>query len=169
MFQFKGHFDKLELDLGKASKTFKQALQVQVRQATREFVRAVIIEVPVYTGMARGSLKPIARIVNVAVPISPIAKGRNDKNIAKGESHGHVEFVDKGLEQGVLISITLAHYLTNEFLTGQPDQKQLIHPTPWKSFEAGKRAYKRYLRENLVKRMPRIASFLTKTRITIGG
>ncbi len=73
MIELKGFFTKLTLDPGRYTKTLDKSMNVQLRQAARAWLRAVILKVPVWTGMSRGSLRPLGAFLRVAVPISPVA------------------------------------------------------------------------------------------------
>jgi hypothetical protein len=171
MFRFRGHFDRVEVRRNALSQAMQDAVATQLRQAMREFIRAVLQRVPVYTGMSRGSLRPMARVLRVAIPINPHPRAGYYKNKTPeaGERQSHFEFDHTGLNQSVTFRVDVAHYLINEFYTGLRGQENLIHPTPWKSFEAGREAFHAYLRANLMRRLPNVASYITRTRVVIGG
>jgi len=167
VFQFVGKFEKLELRGARFNEAFTKALEVQMRQASREFLRAVIVRVPVYTGMARGSLVPLGRFLRVAVPINPDpgAKKHPNKNPAAGAAASSFKFTNEGgFNPRLRLDIGVLHFELNEF---RPSTLPLRHPTPWHSFEAGREAFKAYLRENLTKKVPRVKKFITRTRVTI--
>ena len=167
MFQFVGRFEKLTLQGARFSTAWKQALETQMRQASREFLRAVIVRVPVYTGMARGSLQPVGRFLRVAVPIRPDPRARlyPDKNPGRGRALGGFNFSNKGgFSPNLSINIGVLHFQLNEF---RSSKLKLRHPTPWRSFDAGRAAFRAYLRRNLAQKVPRINSFVVRTRVRI--
>lgn len=166
MFAFKGEFAELGINITGLTKALEEGIAVQIRQAMREFIREVIKKVPVYTGMSRGALKPIGRFLRVQIPIKPDAgaKRHPEKTVAKGEQRGGFVFYDRGLNQSATVKISVTHYLINEFYNN-PGNLPLRHPTPWGSFEAGRKAFRAYLKANLVKKVPRITNFVAKTRV----
>jgi hypothetical protein len=144
-----------------------KAVQVQIRQAAREWLRAVILKVPVYTGMAKGSLLPLGRYLRVAIPIvpDPIAQKRFGRGPQDGESLGLFDF--KQINQYVWqfqYATEVQHYLINEFTIGL-GSPPLRNPTPWHSFEAGKEAWDQYLQENLKSKIPKISSYISTVEI----
>lgn len=56
---------ELEIDIGKLSDSFHKKIQVQMRQAAREFARAAMAKVHVRTGFARGSLGNITSTLSM--------------------------------------------------------------------------------------------------------
>jgi hypothetical protein len=158
----------LKLDKGAFTKTFTEAMETQNRQAARAWLRAVLIKVPVWTGEAKGSLRPLGQFLKVAVPIGPISTTREAKRaiseghtVAAGEGQGHFQFKNEDGKRFVFIFKTdVVHYLINEFYNVKPPIN-LIQPVPWFSLRAGKAAYKQYLNDNLKQKIPKIKSFLT--------
>jgi hypothetical protein len=53
---FTGHFKKITIDRTKFNTTMKANAEVVQREAIREWLRAVIVGVPVWTGMSMGAL-----------------------------------------------------------------------------------------------------------------
>lgn len=158
----------LKLNQGAFTKALTESLEVQNRQAARAWLKAVLTKVPVWTGEARGSLRPLGQFLRVAIPISPISASREAKRAISeghtaeaGEAQGHFQFKNEGGKRFVFIFNTdVAHYLINEFYNVKPPIN-LIQPAPWFSFRAGKIAYKQYLSDNLKQKIPKIKSFLT--------
>ena len=74
---FYGSFHGIKFDKASFSKTFEAKAQVLVRNAAREWLRAVLTKVPIWTGMSRGSIVlakgkvggvGLARYLNMAIP-----------------------------------------------------------------------------------------------------
>lgn len=155
-------------------KGYTQALQkeidTQIRQAARAWLRAVITQVPVYSGQARASLLPLGRYLRVAIPISPTIEARKQRRyqgaISLGESQGQdaYSFNHEGYVSSFSFSINVPHYLINEFNVGL-GQPPLIHPTPWKSLDAGEIAFREYLTQNLQKRIPKISEYIVSSNL----
>ncbi len=143
-----------------------KVIQIQIRQAAREWLRAVFKEVPVYSGQARASLLPLGRYLRVSIPIDPVDKAtkRYPNAITTGQSQQTYEFRAEGAVYTFSFSTQVPHYLVNEFNTGL-GSPPLIHPTPWNSLQAGKIAFQQYLRNNLKKKIPKISKYVTRTKI----
>lgn len=161
-------FEKLNLDVPKATAAIEKAIEVQMRQAAREMLRAIIVKVPVFTGMARGTMQPLGRFLRVAVPITPKpgAKKYPGKNAAAGALASSFTFANSGgLRPRLRFDPGVAHFQTNDKFDVSERGIKLRNPTPWHALQAGREAFKIYLRQNLKKRVPRISSFVTRTRV----
>jgi hypothetical protein len=165
VFAIETGFSKLEFDHKRYVGDFKAKLKDELRQALRAMLRATMVRVPVYTGMARGSLRPLGRFLNEHVPISPVAQ-RKKMGIREGEALGSVEIDDSTYDISVKINIGVLHYAINEFFNVPLPLK---NPTPWESFRVGREAYKRYLRQNLKQNLPRIKKYVSRKRIVLHG
>ncbi len=156
---------------GSFTKTFNEAIDKEVRMAARAWLRAVMQEVPVYLGAARGSLIPLGQFLRVAVPISPNpnAKPRAGLGPEEGARQGRFEF--KHLQKVVSFSFStnVAHYIFNEYNEAPNPPFRLIHETPWHSFEKGIEAFESYLTENLQKNIPKITDYLLREDIYLKG
>ena len=177
MLKFKGHFEKLSIDERRLRKDFGAALLTQVKQASREFLRAVIDKVPVHTGMSRGGLRPLGRLLRMSIPIDPLVRSK-DKSPAKGDIRSLADLDDSDpFRPSIKLNIDIAHYQENELQTTKrvfsgdgvlrPGTARLKNPVPWKSFEAGRKAFREYLRNNLKRRLPKIKDFVVRTRVEI--
>lgn len=161
-----GQFVNLKYDIDKHRKTLDETLKRQMRQAARAWVRATFSHVPMWTGMARSSLKPLGRYLNVAIPIepNPRAKPTAKKNAALGEQQQEFEFESNGYNYSFYWSTHVLHYQSNEF---HPSAIQLIHPTPWDSTKYGEAVWDKYIAETLPKRLPKVTDFLYPSLLTI--
>src|SRR5688572_20554130 len=91
-YKFTGQLMGLKLKRGEITKTFTMQAERVVRAAAREWLRAVYVRIPVWTGMARGAIKFakgrtgessgqfLSIYLRVAVPIEPIIEVRKDKS-----------------------------------------------------------------------------------------
>ncbi len=159
----------LKLDKVKFTKTLIEKLETQNRQAARAWLRAVILKVPVWTGMAAGSLKPLGAFLRVAIPISPSSSSqaqsamRRGQTEAAGEALGKFEFKNEDGQRFVFVFSTgVIHYLQNEYYAAPPGF-HLIEETPWYSLRAGSIAYKQYMKENLKNKIPKLKSFIVRS------
>ena len=162
MFQITGTITDYKFDSAGFRKSVDSAIRIALRMAAREWLRAVIPHVPVYTGMARGSLQPLGNFLKVAIPISPVAS-RPGMGVAAGEALGSFEFSNIDGVYSFLYSTGVEHFITNNYYSVP---LPLRNPTPWKAFEAGNAAFEAYLAENIPKRIPRVTPYIfakTKT------
>ena len=157
---FSGTVSKFKLNYGRMTKTLGEEMRQLQRLAAKEFLSAMISEdnspVPIWTGMSRGSLQPLGRYLNVRVPIpaSSIKQVRKDRSPAHGR-----------LEQAFSFSSKNFRYTFN-FRTFVKWFR--LHDVKWKNWgalDAGRAAYKAYIKANLKSRIPKVNRYLTKTRI----
>jgi len=158
MLQIRGELALLDFDMKKYSKTLNETIETQMRQAAREWLRAVIPKVPVWTGTARGTLAPLGRFLRVAVPINPVTT-RENMGPDIGASKSSFQFLnDKNLHSFVWDNDVL-HYLINEY-NDVSGYIHLKHPVPWRSLDAGNQAFDAYINKNLPEKAPKIKDFV---------
>lgn len=148
----------LRTDTKRFTKEFEQRAESLMRQAAAEWLRAVILEVPVWTGFAKGSLKfadgpkgNLSRFLRVAVPIT----GRKStprwyyhpgrRKVAKTPENGgrfaNYTFTTTRRVYTFTYTSSVIHYLVEEYfgrISG-----------PWNSREAGERAWLAYFNANI--------------------
>lgn len=149
-----------KLNRANLRKAFDEAIVKEMRNAARAWLRATYAKVPVYTGEARASLTPLGEFLGVDIPIerSPEADlhGHRNRGEWTGRNLGHYTFVMEKDKYYFTFSTDVRHYIYNEqnvapFL--------LTQPTPWYSFEDGKRAFQDYIRLHLIPSLPKIKDF----------
>jgi hypothetical protein len=153
---FIAEFMDLKFDANGYRKSVDALMEQQMRMAARAWLRAVIPHVPVYTGMARGSLRPLGQFLKVSVPISPIAT-RKGMGIGAGESKSWFKISKSGGNYTFEYNSSVAHYEINEFYNVP---LPLTHPTPWHSFKYGDEAFNEYARTKMPPRIPRVQDFI---------
>jgi len=167
MFRPVMRFTKLEIAVKKYRKATDVAIEQVMKESMKEALETVILHVPTYTGMARGSLRPIGRVVEaniMNITPAPGAVDHPEKTIAKGEAAGSdFVFYHKDGRHFISFKNAVEHYETNEH--EQNISLPLIHPTPWESWQAGREVYKAYLRDQLTSRVPNVKKFVTKTEV----
>lgn len=172
MIKFKSTFKKLDINLIGAKKGLNDAIAEEVKQGMRAFLEAAIPKVPVYSGQARGTLRPLGRYLNVLIPISPTKAARKKhpgNTPRKGEDESLFEFKNEGFNHSVELKITLFYFIVNDFHGANFEgSENLIQATPWGALEAGRKAFVAYLKQNLKKKIPRINQYVTRTPITVG-
>lgn len=149
--------------------TFMRAeVQTQLRQAAREFLRAVIKRVPVDTGEARGTLLPLGRFLNVKVPIDPKSSKPN-KDAGTGEMNHPLIFDFETTATGEYFTaqIQLFHYWWNDFFTQTYSNPQ-VEP-PWHSIDDGVDAFMNYIKTEGFKRLPALKQFTFVANVVVNG
>lgn len=154
------------------TKELDEQLQIKVRKAARAWIAAVILQVPAWSGMTKGSIKfaqgpngSLAAFLRVAVPITPVKGGeRKDKNAAAGGPFGHYQFVAESPVYLFKFRSDVPHYLHHEFFARPAGvQQQII--APWKSFRAGAAAFRETMHEEIAT-LPKISKFFLRVPVT---
>lgn len=164
MIEFTTGFDILELDARKYTKTLDRALGQIIRNAAREWLRAVLKSVParggfpVLTGAAKSTLVPLGRFLRVAVPVNPVKGDRR----RLGESSQEFRIIDDKNNSGSFVyefewSTDLLHYYINEFFGYIPF-------APWNTVEAGEKAFLAYVEDALNNKLPNVADYISVRR-----
>ncbi len=165
MFKVQVKISKFSFDTVKFNKTLRERLNVQVRNAAREFVRAAIVNIPVDTGEARGTFLPLGRFLNIAVPIN--GDPEPDKNPTTGAGPDkQLLFTFPSNQYGVYFQIDwqLFHFWFNEFFETRSN-----HYKPWDSIEAGREAFLEYMRTVAPLRLPKLKDFITASYLDSSG
>jgi len=167
MFKITGQLAKLQFRKVAFSNTLHNKMKVQLRQAARAWLRAVIPKVPVFLGTARGTLQPLGRFLRVAVPISPV-ENRRGKGPAFGAREQQFSFTARKFTYTFKWDTTLSHFIINEFFNVQASFGiPLRNPTPWGAINAGKIAFEEYVKTVVPRRIPRLTDFIKTTLLRI--
>jgi len=93
------------IDVATFELTLKEQLQVMVRKAAREWIRAAIVTVPTYSATARGTFKPLGRFLRVAIPVGKVVSRRTSHKVRgqvyqlgfdQGANYSDYKFVIEG-------------------------------------------------------------------------
>lgn len=188
---------KLRLDKTASLKKIDQAAKEIFLEGLAVFLREVTRHVPVWSGMSRGSLKPLAKYLTdrgykVTIPISPRPSSKRaqqrGQNIAEGEARGEFTVIVKDGTYILIFEPKVRHYKTNEFSQvtkqgsdlalsrikkfgrGHMRGKRVLnlkHPTPWQSFTYGNLKMRIFLTTIAAKKMPKGFVYKT-TKISAG-
>ncbi len=158
-------FVKLRIDGTGYLKKVDAAARKIFYEAAALFLRAAVPKIPVYTGMSRGSLVPLANFLkskgvktSISIPISPskdrlakylILKGQNEQ---AGKARSDFSFEDVGGRFKFVFNASVEHYKFND---RQASRLPGVTSAPWHSFDAGAEAANEYIAKNL-KTIPRI-------------
>lgn len=167
MIDLGGFGTLLTLDPQRYTKTLDKTMEVQLRQAARAWLRAVIVKVPVWTGMSRGSLIPLGAFLRVKIPITPVASKPGMGPLA-GSLRSSFNFTKRGTSYSFEFDESVAHYTINEFFDVSHTIK-LITPGPYNSFRFGAAAFQAYVTNELPKRLPRVEDVIVTKRIVLGA
>jgi hypothetical protein len=168
-FTIKMRYSKLGIDTGKFTATLDTDMKVQIKQAARAWLKAVILKVPIWTGTSRASLQPLGAYLKVAVPISPLVT-RKGYGLSEGRAKQEFSFSRDGNVWSFEFTEEVAHYLVNEYFNANEGGKfHLKTPGPYRSFAAGEAAFNEYINTYLLSRVPNLKDFIIEEAITIGG
>lgn len=163
MIEVQGGFRIMKFKDREFRVTLDRVLGQIIREAAREWLRAVLVSVParggfpVLTGAAKSTLAPLGRLLRVAVPVSPVSGEKDRRGL--GESSQQFKIVDdkihgnKRYEYSFEWSTDLLHYYINEFYG-------VIPYAPWNTTGAGEAAFVSFVEEALNRRVPNIADYI---------
>lgn len=177
MLSIEGGF-YIDFDQVAYTKTLDRIMGQIIREAARNWLRAVLTSVPeregfpVLTGAAKSTLSPLGRMLRVAVPVIPVARpSRQYFDKRRGKTYtrkSETTIVDRRAEgqasqQFLLISnnfnytfewsTDLLHYFINEYFGRIPF-------APWHTLEKGARAFADYANNAILTRLPNLAGFI---------
>ena len=133
--KFTGKFLGAKIDIDKYQQQLREAMIDALEEGARIWLQAVVGRVPLWSGMARGSLLELSELVSGRVVFTPL-KARS--RVPAGRRLGTAE--PKYEKDKVTIKITtdVPHYTAQEYRSG-------ISPSaPWRSLMAGAVAFKTY-------------------------
>jgi hypothetical protein len=131
MPKFRGTFSTIKLDVSSYTASLDEELRRKLEEGARQWVAAATGRVPIWSGMARASLRPITQIANGNIVISPLqAKSR----IPEGERLGSAELIARFPEYKLKISTSVPHFVIQD---EQRVSRGGSPRAPWKAFEAG--------------------------------
>jgi hypothetical protein len=160
MAKFKSELKGFEFQYQPFLKTLDRKIKEQMQEAAKEWVLGVASQVPIYSGMAIGSLLPLARFLKVNIPVNPVAPSRVDE----GAALGFFSFDSANMEYTFSFTTDVAHYVFNE-VNSNARLKNLKHPTPWRSFDAGREAWNNYINTEFFRNVPNVSEFVKLVNI----
>ena len=142
--KFRGTFTTIKVNIPGYIGTLDNFIQDKFEEAARRWVEAATGRVPIWSGMARASLRPITKLVNGIIILSPLqAKSR----IPQGERLGNASLIARFPKYELTISTTVEHFVIQDEHRvrrgGSPS-------APWKSFDAGNAAFRALLSEIVI-------------------
>ena len=133
--KFTGHFTGIKHN----DRVFLNRLQVRLKQylfdAAESWLEGAESCVPVWTGMAKGSLLEMAFLLNTELTIVPAGRAGDDR-IELGQSLGTGVFAPDTISPTITITTKVPHYVTQEH-----HNVKVSKSAPWKSFDCGKEMF----------------------------
>jgi hypothetical protein len=135
-----------------------------LRDATKVFVERASKRVPVYTGMARSSFRPLGDFVGADVEVNPVT-GRKSwadytRDPASGYASGAFEFMYGPKSYYFIFKSSVFHFKLHE--------KYSIRGTPqWHSFRVGIFAFTGYLHKNWKSRIVPLKTHIVLNTVRI--
>ncbi len=135
MFKIKGKIITLHLDIRNFKRQFDEDMTRNIKNTVKAWLLATSGKVPVWSGMALGSLMEVSETVGGGLLITP--RSGIKSRISLGKSMGSLDAVYGPNEYSMIIKSNVPHYVLQE------DVNVGVSPTaPWGSFEAGMSAAK---------------------------
>lgn len=163
VLRIKSTLPKIKFDNTGYTKAVRNHIEIQFRHAMRAFVKAAYPKIPVWTGMARGSLTGLADELGVKVPIAPIAQNEyyylgDGEKIPKTPASGRaLTYYNKGWQghkYNFEISTDVKHLQIGE-VAGS-------NSPPWQAYATGLEAFRAELQKLTQRsRFPRYQDFIS--------
>ncbi len=160
------------------SDAFKKAIQLEMRNGAREFLKAALPRVPVRTGFARGTLLNLADAIGISAASNPT---NFKKKLAKRPRqskpvNGIIEYYEgvlKTPEAARGFSTPIGRVFTNNgkafsfnydntVLYYEINDEKLL----WRSFEIGSEAFINYLERVGLQRLPAITEYILRKKLS---
>lgn len=165
-----GHVSKFVFDKGRFTKAMQAALAVAVDEALLAFLTTAENMVPVRTGMARGSLGPLAKYLGVELDLSDAKPEKRDNPEAGAALTMFVppEPYDPDQKFSVQFSLQIGteHYIEFEH-KGEWGGRHARH-APWHSMKEGKKAFLDYIKAHVKENMPHVSKFFKRVKVQLG-
>lgn len=127
-----------------------------MHKAAKAWLKAALTKIPVYTGTAVASLKPLGAFANEVIPVGSATR----KTPYKGSTEGRFEFKTNDFIYEFQIETEVFYFLINEYY----DVSRWIHlrtPGPWGAFAAGDAAAEKVIQEGLSEAIPDLLGSIT--------
>lgn len=135
-----------------------------LRHALRDWFNTLWEDLPVYTGMVKGSLIPLGAVLgNVTLGVSPVKASHGGKSLQAGIALGETAFDLSGIAKGditdfhynIEYNIVVPHWRINEEFVGLGNPP-LHKETPWRSLAKANEVFRQSLAdENLPVKLAR--------------
>lgn len=128
--RFDGTFAAATINTIQFEKVLKNHLKIELRKVANAWLLGVVGKIPVWSGMSRGSLLELVKLINGKLVITP--KGGVKSRITEGRSLGTaIENLDLN-DFSITITTDVDHYNLQEYTNVDISQS-----APWGSLIAG--------------------------------
>jgi len=134
--KFTGTFTGGTISAEKYSTRLQSYLKEKILDITGYWLTAVTDLVPIWSGMAQGSLTDVAELVGTNLLIAPVAGAPDRSFIGSMQGHAILDAEIVGLVT-VEISTSVPHYVLQEY-----ENVGVSPSAPWESFTAGAGTFK---------------------------
>lgn len=165
---FKGKVSIIRFDEKGFTHALDRAVKEAYRIALKAFLKAALDRIPVKTGMARGSLRPLADFLGESIDLSS-SKPTRIHNADAGADQTIFDMSEFEFPTyKVKIKIGTLHYKLHEYLFEIYNVRinRYVISEPWQSFEYGREAFKEALKANL--KVPKMAKYFVRTEVPFG-
>lgn len=185
-------FNEFEFKRQEFSKTFTEALKLEIRNAAREFVKTALEKIPIRTGFARGGLLNLEAAIGISASSHPTAfikafnkrarslkfagpraqeyyKSAGGRQVLKTPQNARAYSTPMNKIFTVInnvyyfnYNITISYFTLNDFFA-----HSRVPSAPWKSFTLGRISFLAYLRTKGIKKLPAIKSYILQTEVRV--
>ncbi|MEA2036321.1 MAG: hypothetical protein U9O94_02350 [Nanoarchaeota archaeon] len=180
----KGVQTLVTIDLNRFKTTLVKQCEVQNRQAVRAWLKEAVKHIPGYTGLARGTLVPVGRLVDrVVARFGPGGPSGDQNRAAKkkkvhyggrtftadfqsGKSYAQAAITTKLSGLKITNSFTFTNelpYVARNDISGPPPGFIMPSNPPWQSHDKAAKVWKKYITAVAYKRL-RVSSKFIKIR-----
>jgi hypothetical protein len=126
-------------DLKAAQRSLDEVYKEILIEGVKEWVMAVEMIVPNWSGESRASLRALASQVDIEISAFPVA-GAPDR-VSKGEAEGHAEIRTDNFKYSFSWKSQVFHFIYNESNNANAVGFHLIQPGPYHSMMAAESAF----------------------------
>lgn len=169
MLTGKATFVKLSLNVEKYKKTLAEALEVQMRQAARVWLRTLLKPglIPIWTGTSRGVFIPLGSFLRVDTTVTP-SVFRTGQGPAYGAAESNFSFVNGRTSSTFEFSHSLDRLTFNDQFNANLYGLRLKNPGPYRAFEQATKAWELYVQEVMPDKLPNPGDFESRSSLIYG-
>lgn len=162
-------FVKMQIDVPKYRKALQDAMEVQMRQAARAWLRTLLRPglIPIWTGTSRGVFIPLGSYLKVETTVTPLVY-RENQGPAYGAAESNFSFKSAGTVTTFEFSHTLDRLTFNDQYNANEYGFKLINPGPYRAFAQATEQWNIYVRDVMPSRLPNPGDFENRTELIYG-
>lgn len=169
MLEGKPTFVKMHLDVEKYKKDLRIELDIQMRQAAREWLRVLLTPglIPIWTGTSRGVFTVLGTKLRISTAATPEVT-RKGRGALFGSDLAHFYFIGKDGHHTFEFVHTLGYLTFNDQYNANEYGYHLKHPGPYRAFEKASVAFNAYINANLAKKLPKLGAYELRDELVQG-